>query len=77
VDRRLLGDDAAGLRAALGGADAGVFLDPVDALDEDLVELRVGRDDPSLGPLVPAGDDDDRVALLDLHARASLRSARA
>src|SRR5262249_42899392 len=67
VDRGLLGHDAAGLRPTLGGPDAGVLLDPVDALDEDPVELRVGRDDLPLGALVLARDDADRVALFALH----------
>src|SRR5919206_4854088 len=52
VDRRLLRDDAALLGAALAGADAGVLLDPADALDEDLLRLGEGRDDPSLRALV-------------------------
>src|SRR4051795_5610822 len=74
VDRGFLGDDATGLRAALGRADAFVLLDAVHALDEDLVLPRVGHDDLALGTLVPAGDDDDRVALLDLHAISPRRS---
>src|SRR3954470_12117248 len=49
VDGRLLRDDPALLGAALAGADAGVLLHPADALDEDLLELRVGGDDPTLG----------------------------
>src|SRR5581483_5532285 len=76
VDRRLLGDDATGLGAALAGTDAGVLLDPVDALDEDLVQARVGRDDLALGAPVLAGDDDHRVALLDLHGLQRPRGKR-
>src|SRR3712207_1661564 len=66
VDRRLLGDDAARLGSTLAGADAGVLLHPADARDEDLLRLREGGDDPPLRALVLAGQDDDRVALLDL-----------
>src|SRR5918997_2875694 len=68
VDRRLLGDDPARLRPALGLAHAGVLLDPVDALDQHAVARRVGLDDLALGALVLAGDHHDGVALLDLHA---------
>src|SRR3954452_2923342 len=79
VDRSLLRDDPAGLAAAPRGADLGVLLDPVDALDEHPLGLRVHGDD--LAPLaaVPAlalrgaGDDLDGVALLD----AQLRHLRA
>src|ERR687885_1019176 len=55
VDRRLLGDDPARLGTALARADPGVLLDPADALHEDLLRLGVGRDDPSPGALVLAG----------------------
>src|SRR3954469_2294766 len=48
VDRRLLRDDAAGLRAARGLPDLGVLLDPVGALDEDLVGLGERHDDAPL-----------------------------
>src|SRR5690606_25963489 len=51
----------------LGGPDAGVLLDPVDTLDQDLVELRVGLDHLAPGALVLARDDEHRVALLHLH----------
>src|SRR4029450_3915754 len=47
------------------------LLDAVDALDQDLVLPRVGLDDLALGALVLAGDDDDRVALLDLHGQST------
>src|SRR5690348_12602182 len=70
VDGRLLRDDAALLGATLGGADPGVLLDPAHALDQHLLGLRVGRDDPALGALVLAGQHQDRVALLDLHRRS-------
>src|SRR5690606_34880817 len=67
VDLRLLGDDAAGLPTALGLADARVLLDPVHAFHDHLVLAREGLDDLALGALVLAGDDENRVALLDLH----------
>src|SRR5438067_4831724 len=76
VDRRLLGDDAAGLRTTLGLRDPGVLLDPVHALDEHALAVRVGLDDLALGALVLARDDNDRVALLDLHVRAPPEPAR-
>src|SRR6185369_13845021 len=69
VDGGLLGDDAAGLRTPRGRRNPGVLLDPVDALDQDPLLLRVGRDDLALGAAVRAGDDLDGVALLDLHGR--------
>src|ERR1700712_5342808 len=69
LDGWLLRDDPALLGAALGGADAGVLLDPPDALDEHLLQLGVGSDHPTLGTLVLAREDQDRVALLDLHRR--------
>src|SRR3954447_18580900 len=69
VDARLLRDDPALLGAALGLADAGVLLDPPDALDEDLLNLREGSDDAALGTLVLAGQNDDGIALLHLHGR--------
>jgi hypothetical protein len=43
-----------------------VLLDPSHALDQDLVRVGVGLDDLALGALVLTGDDDDRVAFLDL-----------
>src|SRR5699024_2102670 len=55
----------------LGPGVLGVLLDPVDTLDQDPVLLREGLDDLALGALVLAGDDDDRVALLDLHHSTS------
>src|SRR6185312_1079198 len=69
VDGGLLRDDAAGLRTPRGRRDPGVLLDPVDALDQDPLLLRVSRDDLALGAAVRAGDDLDGVALLDLHGR--------
>src|SRR5206468_1114245 len=75
VDGSLLGDDPALLGPALAGADAGVLLDPADTLDEHLLRLRVGRDDPAPGALVLAGEHHDGVALLHLHRRR-LRAAR-
>src|SRR3712207_1393843 len=69
VDGSLLRDDPARLGTTLVGADAGVLLDPAHALDEDLLQLRVGGDHPSLGALVLAGQHHDGVALLDLHRR--------
>src|SRR3954462_3042271 len=74
VDGRLLGDDAALLGPALAGGDAGVLLDPADALDQDLLALRVGRDDLAPRAAVLAGEDNDGVALLYLH-RGSLGAA--
>src|SRR5699024_1589152 len=41
--------------------------DAVDSLDQDLLLRRVGLDDLALGALVLAGDDQHRVALVDLH----------
>src|ERR671917_1218757 len=76
VDGRLLRDDPALLRAPLRGADPGVLLDPADALDEDLLVLRVRSDDAATGALVLAGQDQDRVALLDLHRRGLLAARR-
>src|SRR6185503_14373041 len=58
-----------GLRTPRGRRDPGVLLDPVDALDQDPLLLRVSRDDLALGAAVRAGDDLDGVALLDLHGR--------
>src|SRR6476661_5350365 len=72
VDGRLLRDDPALLGAALGGADAGVLLDPADALDQHALDLGEGGDDATLGALVLAGQDQDGVALLDLHRRRLL-----
>src|SRR3954468_5626237 len=69
VDGRLLRDDAALLGTALGRADAGVLLDPADTLDQHALDLGVGGDDAALGALVLAGQDQDGVALLDLHRR--------
>src|SRR5690606_7759599 len=69
VNGRLVGLDAAGLRAASPALlDLGVLPDPVDALDEDLVLTRVGRDHHAPGALVLAGDDLDGVPLLHLHS---------
>src|SRR5690625_3627313 len=71
VDRRLDGLDAAGLRTAAGLADLGVALHPLDALDDDALALDVDLEHPALLALVPAGDDDHEVALLDTcHLRA-------
>src|SRR5260370_27682679 len=69
VDERLLMDDAALLRAAPAlVVDLGVLLDHVDALDQQPLLVRVGGDDRALAAVVPAGDDDHAIALLDLHA---------
>src|SRR3954453_24001353 len=67
VDGGLLGDDPALLGTALAGGDPSVLLDPADALHQDLLGLRIGRDDPALGAPVPPGEHDDGVALLHLH----------
>src|SRR6185436_5059127 len=67
VDRRLLGDDPAGGGAALGAGNGSVLLDPVHALDEDLVAVGVGHQDLALGALVLTGDDKHGVALVDVH----------
>src|SRR5690348_7777551 len=48
VHRRLLGDDAALVRATRGLRDLGVLLDPVGALDEHPVGVGRGRDDLAL-----------------------------
>src|SRR3954462_6917535 len=69
VDGSLLRDDPALLGAALGGADAGVLLDPAHALDQHTLELRVGSDHAALRTLVLAGEHEDGVALLHLHGR--------
>src|SRR3954465_14947710 len=69
VDGRLLRDDPALLGSALAGADAGVLLHPADAFHQDLLDLREGSDDATLRALVLAGQNDDGVALLDLHGR--------
>src|SRR5919107_5450591 len=69
VDRRLLRDDPALLGAALGRADAGVLLHAPHALDQHALVLGVGGDDATLRTLVLAGQDEDGVALLDLHGR--------
>src|SRR5918997_6930552 len=69
VDGSLLRDDPARLGTTLVGADPGVLLDPAHALDEDLLQLRVGGDHPALGALVLAGQHHDGVALLHLHRR--------
>src|ERR1700733_8355799 len=72
VDRRLLGGDAAVLRAThTRVGHLLVLLDHVHALDEDLVTVRVGRDDGPGHALVLAGQDDHVVALLDLHHSTS------
>src|SRR5690606_12930547 len=68
VDRGFLRDDAAGLRSTLRLGDPRVLLDPVHALDEDLLSLGVGLDDLALRALVLARDDENGVALLDLHS---------
>src|ERR1700761_8419811 len=67
VNRGFLRDDPARPRAALVGGDRGVLLDPVDALDEDLIAGRVGLNHLALGALVLARDDQDGVTLVDLH----------
>src|SRR3954452_1458440 len=69
VDGRLLRDYPALLGFALAGGDTGVLLHPADALHEDLLGLRERSDDAAFGTLVLAGQDDDLVALLDLHRR--------
>src|SRR5918998_2817050 len=69
VDGRLLRDDPALLGPALRRADAGVLLHPADALDQHALDLGEGSDDTALGALVPAGQHEDGVALLDLHGR--------
>src|SRR3954467_8220793 len=58
VDGSPLRDDPPLLGAALVGADPGVLLDPADALDEDLLGLRIGGDDAALRTLVLTGEDD-------------------
>src|ERR1700744_3058876 len=67
VDRGLLRDDPARLRAALVGRDRGVLLDPVDALDEHLVARRESLDHFAFGALVLARNDQDGVTLVHLH----------
>src|SRR5207342_2985406 len=67
VDRGLLRDDAAGLRATGGLGDLRVLLDAVDALDEDALGLRVRGNDLAGAPAVLARDDEDGVALLHVH----------
>src|SRR5882762_7385331 len=74
VDRGLDVLDSARLGAAPGRRDSGVLRDAVDALDDDLVRHRVGRDDLAFDAAVLAGDDDDLVALLDLHRPTSQKA---
>ena len=76
MDRRLGGDDAAGLGTAVGLAGLGVLLDPVDTLDQDTVLTGEGRDDLALLALVLTGDDLDQVALLIFMLTAPPEPAR-
>src|SRR3954447_23449082 len=69
VDGRLLRDDPALLGTALARADARVLLDAAHTLDQHALDLREGGDDAALGALVLTGQDEHRVALLDLHRR--------
>src|SRR5262249_30205524 len=68
VDIRLLVHDAAFLGAtATLVIDLGVLLDHADALDDHALLVGVGDPHRALAALVLARDDDDVVALLDLH----------
>src|SRR3954454_2950141 len=69
VDGRLGRHDAAGLGPTSGLSDLRVLLDPVDALDDDLVVLGEGLDDATRRALVLARDHENAVALLDAHVR--------
>src|SRR4051794_38364105 len=64
MHRRLLRDDAAGLRAAGRGGHLGVLLHPVDALDENAVVLGHGQQHLAARATVLAAAHDDGVALL-------------
>src|ERR1700712_433832 len=67
VDRGFLSDDAARGCAALVLRDGGVLLDPVHTLDEDAVAGRERLQDLAPSALVFACDDQNGVALMDLH----------
>src|SRR5690349_945677 len=71
VDRRLLGDDAALLARRL----TLVAAHDVDAADERPLLLRHHLDDLAGAPFGAAGEDDDRVALLDLGGHHSTSGA--
>jgi len=57
--------------AALGLLHLGVLLDPVDAFDDDLLDLGQDRDDLALETLGLAGDHADEITLL--HVQLALR----
>src|SRR5690606_5649498 len=76
VDGGFLGHDAAGGGATQVRGVRDVLLDPVHALDEDTVLLRVGLDDLALGALVLTRDDEHGIALVHLHVRAPPGPAR-
>src|SRR5262249_15623769 len=70
VDRGLALRDAA--RDVLGGVRARVALDHVDALDDHAAGGGHHAQDLSLAAPVPAGDDHDRIVLLQLGLRLRL-----
>src|SRR5581483_464716 len=76
VERRLLGDDAALLRAAHALGDPGVLLHAVDTFDDHAVAIGDGQDDLPLRASVLAGDHLDRVALLHVQSHQSTSGAR-
>src|SRR5450759_3417835 len=76
VNRRLLRDDATGLRATRGRGDLRVLTNPVDALDQDALLAGVGLDDLALEAAIFAGDHLDGVTLADLQPCHDLQHLR-
>src|SRR5690606_19847679 len=74
VDRRFEGDNLTLLATRL--VRLLVLLNEVDALDDDSLLLGKGLLDLPRGTLVLTGDDDNLVALLDLHRLEHLRRQR-
>src|SRR5205823_5436282 len=68
VDRHVAVDDAAGL---VGLARLAVLLGRVDAVDEEAVARRQHLHHFALPALVLAGDDNDGVALPELHGHST------
>ena len=60
-----LGDDATGLGPTSGFTDLRVLLDPVNALDKNLLGFRHNGNNFALDALVLTGDDLNEVTLLD------------
>src|SRR3954470_9661477 len=76
VHSRLLRDDAAGLRAALGRRHLGVLLHPVDAFDQHAAGLGQRQQHLAAGAAVLAAAHDDGVALLHEQLRHCLQHLR-